>query len=114
MTGAHRMTPRRLCSATSKRTGRQCGSTPPPGSPVCQWHGGAAPQVKKAAADRLAEMVDPALDALRKMVDEADSDAVRLSAVKDILDRAGYKPRDKVDVNVQTVKTIDREAWEAV
>jgi hypothetical protein len=59
-------------------------------------------------------MVDPALAALRKLVDEADSDAVRLSAVKDILDRAGYKPRDKVDVNVQTVKTLAGEAWESV
>lgn len=59
-------------------------------------------------------MVDPALAALRKLVDTADSDSVRLSAVKDILDRAGYKPRDKVDVNVQTVKSIDGPAWESV
>jgi hypothetical protein len=59
-------------------------------------------------------MVDPAITALRKLVDEADSDAVRLSAIKDILDRAGYKPREKVDVNVQTVKTVDSQAWESV
>lgn len=62
----------------------------------------------------MAEMVDPALTALRKLVETADSDSVRLGAIKDILDRAGYKPRDKVDVNVQTVKSIDGPAWEAV
>lgn len=43
-------------------------------------------------------MVDPALNALRKLIDIADSDSVRLSAVKDILDRAGYKPQQRIDV----------------
>lgn len=31
-------------------------------------------------------------------MDWADSDAVKLSAVKDVLDRAGYKVTDRVDV----------------
>jgi hypothetical protein len=84
------------------------------GQRVCQTHGGRAPLAMISAQDRIAEMVDPALSALRHLVDEADADSVRLSAIKDILDRAGYKPREKVDVNVQTVKSISDEAWSSV
>lgn len=81
---------------------------------MCKMHGGGAPQVKKAAADRLAEMVDPLLTELFRIAQSGENDAVRLAAIKDSLDRAGYKPREKVDVNMQTVKTIDRDAWDAV
>lgn len=40
-------------------------------------------------------MVEPALMQLRHLIDSADSDAVKLAAVKDALDRAGYKPVDR-------------------
>jgi hypothetical protein len=59
-------------------------------------------------------MVDPLLTELFRIACSGENDAVRLAAVRDALDRAGYKPRDKVDVNVQTVKSIDGPAWEAV
>lgn len=101
MTETDPKTTRRRCTATSKVTGERCGSTPPPGGTVCKWHGGAAPQVKAKVEERIALMVDPALVALRHLVDTADSDSVRLSAIKDILDRAGYKPRDKTDLKVE-------------
>jgi HEAT repeat protein len=84
------------------------------GLTVCQTHGGRAPHVKKAAQERLAEMVDPLLTELFRIAESGENDGVRLAAVKDALDRAGYKPREKVDVNVQTVKSIDGPAWEAV
>lgn len=58
-------------------------------------HGGKAPQVRAKAEERLAEMVDPALVRLRHLIDNADSDAVKLAAVKDALDRAGYRPIEK-------------------
>lgn len=45
----------RRCTATSKRTGEQCGQVPPEGWEVCQWHGGAAPQVTRAAVVRQVE-----------------------------------------------------------
>jgi len=41
------------CTATSKQTGQRCRAWPPPGSTVCRWHGGAAPQVVAAAVRRL-------------------------------------------------------------
>jgi hypothetical protein len=43
------------CSATSKRTGQRCGLARIPGTTVCAKHGGAAPQVRAAAARRVAE-----------------------------------------------------------
>lgn len=61
-------------------------------------HGGSAPQVKAAAAERIAAMVDPALTELQRIMTSGESDQVRLAAVKDVLDRAGYKPKDRLDV----------------
>ena len=43
------------CVATSKRTGRRCGLARIPCTTVCAKHGGAAPQVRAAAARRVAE-----------------------------------------------------------
>jgi hypothetical protein len=43
------------CIATSKRTGQRCGLARIPGTTVCAKHGGAAPQVRAAAARRVAE-----------------------------------------------------------
>jgi hypothetical protein len=60
-------------------------------------HGGMAPQALRSAAERLAALVDPALAALAQLVDSAESDMVRLAAIKDVLDRAGYKPRERVE-----------------
>jgi hypothetical protein len=42
------------CSAISKRSGKQCRGPAIDGATVCRLHGGSAPQVKKAAARRLA------------------------------------------------------------
>jgi hypothetical protein len=65
-------------------------------------HGGSAPQVKAAAADRLAAMVDPALTELNRIITSPDvTDAVRLAAIKDVLDRAGYRPTDKHAVDIK-------------
>jgi len=41
------------CKGTN-RAGNRCGLRPIPGGTVCKWHGGGAPQVKAAAAQRLA------------------------------------------------------------
>ena len=59
------------------------------GGNVCGTHGGRAPQVRAAAQMRILGMVSPALRRLQALVDNADTDSVKLSAVKDILDRAG-------------------------
>jgi len=43
------------CIAMAKRTGQRCGLARIPGTTVCAKHGGAAPQVRAAAARRVAE-----------------------------------------------------------
>lgn len=67
------------------------------GQTVCKMHGGKSPQALKSAQERIAAMVDPALAQLARLVEQADSDSVKLSAIKDVLDRAGYKPKDRVE-----------------
>jgi hypothetical protein len=56
-------------------------------------HGGAAPQVKAAAAARLRAMVNPALNVLEYAMKRKDKDLRgALAAAKEVLDRA--KPED--------------------
>lgn len=51
------------CTATSRK-GERCGKRAIPGGRVCRFHGGAAPQVKAAAAERLRELQGLAIDRL--------------------------------------------------
>jgi hypothetical protein len=57
----------------------------------------AAPQVKRRAEGRLASLVDPAIAELGRLL-RSKSPSVVLGAVKDILDRNGFKPKDVVVV----------------
>lgn len=66
-----------------------------------------------AAEARLQALVDPAITQLAALVENADSDSVKLSAIKDVLDRAGYKPTEKQEVTHQ-MKLVDRELAEAL
>ena len=89
----------RRCTARSKRSGQRCKRRPIPGGTVCRMHGGAAPQVKLAAKDRLAALVDPAIDALQRALDHKDINAA-VRAAKDLLDRAGLAAPKQMQVGV--------------
>lgn len=54
----------RRCSAKSTRTGQPCKLPPIKGGTVCATHGGAAPQVKRKAEERIAEARARFLDLL--------------------------------------------------
>jgi hypothetical protein len=103
MTQPHRT----RCGATNKQTGEPCGNWAIKGGTVCRYHGGAAPQVKAAAARRwearLAEMVDPALERLEALSMGADSDAVKLRATDSILDRGGVRVDSGEHLDVEVV-----------
>lgn len=67
------------CTATSKSTGERCRRSAIPGGTVCRWHGGAAPQVRAKAAERLSERLkiplNLAVKRLQKQLDNGDVDA---------------------------------------
>ncbi len=86
------------CRATSQHSNAPCRNAAVPGGTVCRFHGGAAPQVKRAAALRLAALVDPAIATLaREMTSATNKPADRLRAAENILDRAGVPRHTGVD-----------------
>lgn len=91
------------CRAHSTRTGQPCGKRPISGATVCQTHGGAAPQVKRKAAERLALLADTAVDLLGRILrDEEQSAADRIRAAVAVLDRAGYPAGLRVEHSGET------------
>jgi len=64
---------------------------------VCRAHGGAAPQVKKSGGDRLLEAADPAAARLVKALESKD-ERVAIKASGMILDRAGYAPSRRIEI----------------
>lgn len=63
-------------------------------------HGGAAPQVKAKASQRLLAAADSVAGELVRLALGADSEAVRVQAARDILDRAGLAARQLVSAEV--------------
>ncbi len=56
--------------------------------------------------ERIAAMVDPALHHLLIIIEEGETDAVRLTAIRDVLDRAGYGAIAKAVLDVNTKRII--------
>jgi hypothetical protein len=91
------------CTAHN-RQGGVCGHWATPGQRVCFLHGSKSPQAVANAEERLKALVHPAITGLQELINKADSDSVRLSAIKDVLDRAGYRAADaQPDVAAQTM-----------
>ena len=67
-------------------------------------HGGADPQVRLAAKERLALLVDPAIDRLRELILQTEFPSTAYAAVKDVLDRAGLKPTDSFEHSFKNVQ----------
>lgn len=84
-----------------RRNGNQCKHPAMNGTTVCQTHGGRAPQVQMKAKIRIQEATDKAArELLGMMMDSTIPEGVRLSAIKDVLDRGGLSVRQGVDVEV--------------
>lgn len=77
--------------------GNQCRKAAIKGGTVCRSHGGGAPQVKRKAAIRLLELVDPAIATLAREMTTATRSSDRQSAANSILDRAGHGRTTKVE-----------------
>ena len=67
-------------------------------------------EIEEKTRKMVQDMVPVSLAMLRTLVESASSEAVRLSAVKDVLDRSGMKPIDRVQTsNIESTSTEDLE-----
>jgi hypothetical protein len=77
------------CNGTRPNGGR-CKREAEDGAVVCDQHGGAAPQVRRRAAERLIMTADHAAQSLVKMMQDTEVPfGVRAKIAQDLLDRAG-------------------------
>lgn len=126
----------RRCTARAKSTGARCKRRPIPGGNVCRMHGGAAPQVRKAARLRLAELVEPGITALTEILEGPTAvweclepgvapgpesagrpgvwkrvgmdPATKLRAAEAVLDRTGYPRRTELDLGDARERLVER------
>jgi hypothetical protein len=97
----------RTCTART-RSGRGCRNAPIDGATVCRMHGGAAPQVKRAAQIRLLELIAPAIATLAREMATAPFSADRQRAANSILDRAGVVKQGGPDADLARTLLIER------
>lgn len=88
-----------ICTASSKRSGQRCKKPAIAGGTVCRMHGGAAPQVKAKALERLQAYQDRAIDRLFQLVEQTTYPSTAFAAVRDVLDRTMGKPTESVEVS---------------
>ena len=96
------------CTAHRSTDGQRCQRPACRGTVVCTHHGGRAPAVKAKARRRLEEASDRLARQLLGIAEGAESEAVRLAAVKDALDRAGVQAKTAATVEVSV------KPWETV
>lgn len=92
----HGPLPERRCRAHSSRTGEPCKNAAIKGGTVCRFHGGAAKQVKANARARLENAADLMAKQLLGIALTAESESVKLAAIRDALDRSGLKAPSEV------------------
>ena len=54
-------------------------------------------QIQERVKRMVQDMVPISLSAIKSLIEQGDSESVRLAAAKDILDRSGLKPVDRVE-----------------
>ena len=89
--------------------GQRCQRPACRGAAVCTHHGGRAPAVKSMARRRLEEASERLARQLLGIAEGAESEAVRLAAVKDALDRAGIQAKTAATVEIRS--SPGRACW---
>ena len=91
-----------------KKNGNRCKHAALNGANVCAYHGGRAPQVLNRAKVRIQEATEMAAKGLLEMAQDTNiPESVRLSAIKDVLDRGGLGAKQTVDIEV-SAKPFER------
>ena len=85
------------CTAHARSTGERCGNRPIPGGTGCRFHDGGATAVRRRARLRLAELVDPAIGTLARVMVKGARDQDKLRAAEAILDRAGFPRASRIE-----------------
>jgi hypothetical protein len=106
----------RRCTATN-RAGQRCGRAAAPFQFVCDKHGAKAPLAQKAAKERMALLLEPAMEVLFRATrnaepcphcgrSDADRDPVAVRAAMAILDRCGFGPTAKLSLEQNAVQVV--------
>jgi len=74
------------------------------GQSVCRMHGGSSPQALAKAEERMRALVHPSISQLAELIDDGE-----FSAIRYVLDWAGFKAADKVEGEQQITITVKRE-----
>jgi len=77
-----------IASGYSKATAKQAGH---------RLRGQFRQEIEERTKKMVQDMVPISLSAIKSLIEQGDSESVRLAAAKDILDRSGLKPVDRVE-----------------
>ena len=93
--------------------GNRCTKVHIRGARVCKVHGGSLPNVKKAAARRLAMAADPAAAELIRIAlhKRGVNDADRIKALLAILDRAGIAGKSTIEIELKPWQEILQKVY---
>ena len=78
----------------------------------CQLKKQFAREIAEQTQQMIVDSIPGALSQLKNLAESAQSESVRMGAVKDILDRAGLKPVEKVEqtnIEAQSTEELKRE-----
>ncbi|WP_156661307.1 hypothetical protein, partial [Mycobacterium sp. 852002-51163_SCH5372311] len=103
----------RRCVA-HKTNGDRCLKAAIKGATVCRTHGGATRHIRNAARVRLENAADLMAKQLLGIALTADSEAVKLAAIKDSLDRAGLKPPAEVVLSQGEPSSPFEQVWDSI
>lgn len=84
-----------------KKDGSQCSKAAIRGANVCRFHGGAAGHVRRKARERIELAADRMARELLGIATDGQSEAVKLNAIRDALDRSGLGAKTEVSLELK-------------